>query len=59
MAANSAVHGWIWPNFDLTGDIIVVLVTCENEDNLIKNEGTRVFTAIYIDSSDTQGQVTP
>ena len=35
---------------------MVVLVTCKNED-LIKNEGARVFT-LYINFSDTQGQVT-
>ena len=32
-AANSAVHGWIQPNFKLIQDYIVVLVTCKNEEN--------------------------
>ena len=37
---------------------MVVLVTCKNEEDLIKNEGTRVFTTLYINFSDTQGQIT-
>ena len=36
---------------------IVVLLTCKNEDDPIKNEGARVFTTLYIDFSDAQGQV--
>ena len=36
----------------------VVLVTCKNEEDRIKNGGTRVFTALYIDFSDSQGQET-
>ena len=36
---------------------MVVLVTCKKED-LIKNEGARVFTIFYINFSDTQGQIT-
>ena len=39
-------------------DFTVVLITCENEENPIKNEGVRVLTALYIDFSDAQGQVT-
>ena len=35
---------------------MVVLVTCKNEEDPIKNEGARVFTTLYIDFSDTQGQ---
>ena len=35
-----------------------VLVTCKNEEDPIKNEGARVFTTLYIDFSDTQGQIT-
>ena len=30
---------------------IVVLVTCKNEEDQIKNEGAKVFTALYIDFS--------
>ena len=37
---------------------MVVLVTCKKEDDLIKNEGARVFTTLYIKFSDAQGQIT-
>ena len=47
------------PNFELIRDFIVGLVTCKNEEDPIKNEGARVFTTLYIDCSDAQGQVTP
>ena len=43
-AANSAVLGPIWPNFELVRDVMYVLVTCKYEEDPIKNEGTRVFT---------------
>ena len=43
-AANSIVLGPIWPNFELVRDVINVLVTCKYEEDLIKNEGARVFT---------------
>ena len=35
---------------------MVVLVTCKNEEDSIKNEGTRVLTRLYmyVDFSDTQ-----
>ena len=36
---------------------MVVLVTCKNKEDPIKNEGARVFT-LYIDFSDAQGQIT-
>ena len=35
------------------------LVTCKNEEDLIKNEGTRVFTKLYINFLDAQGQIIP
>ena len=35
----------------LIRDFIVVLVTCKNEEDLIKNEGPRVLTTLYIDFS--------
>ena len=38
---------------------MVVLVTCKNEEDPIKNEGARLFTASYINFSDFQGQITP
>ena len=37
---------------------MVVLVTCKNEEDLVKNEGARVFTTSYINFSDAQGQIT-
>ena len=37
---------------------MVVLVTCKNEEDPIKNEGTRVVTTLFIDFSDAQGQLT-
>ena len=43
-AANSAVLGPIWPNFELVRDVMDVLVTCKYEEDPIKNEGTRVDT---------------
>ena len=36
---------------------MVVLLTFRNED-LIKNRGPRVFTTLYINFSDAQGQIT-
>ena len=38
---------------------MVVLVTCKNEEDPIKNEGTRVVTTLFIDFSDSQGQLAP
>ena len=35
-----------------------VLVTCKYEEDPIKNEGARVDTTLYINSSDAQGQIT-
>ena len=57
-AANSTVLGPIWPNFELVQDVMVVLVTCQYEEDPIKNRGARVFTTLYINFSDTQGQIT-
>ena len=59
MAANSAVHGPVRLNLELKPDLKVVLVTCRNEEDPIKNDGARVFTTFYIDFSDAQGQLTP
>ena len=41
-AANSP--SWIWSNFYLIEDFKVVLITRTNEEDPIKNEGTRVAT---------------
>ena len=57
-AANSAVLGPIWPNFKLVRDVKVVLATYKNEEDLIKNEGARVLTTLYINFSDAQGHIT-
>ena len=57
-AANSAVLGPIWPNFELVRDVMNVLVTCQYEEEPIKNRGARVFTTLYINFSDAQGQIT-
>ena len=37
---------------------MVVLVTCKNEEEPIKNVGARVFTTLNINFSDAQGQMT-
>ena len=58
-AANSAVLGLIWPNFELRRDILVVLVICKYEEDPIKNEGARVLTRLYVVFSDAQRQLTP
>ena len=57
-AANSAVVGPMWPNFELVRDVMDALVTCQYEEDPIKNRGARVFTTLYINFSDAQGQIT-
>ena len=37
---------------------MVVLLTCKNKEDPIKNEGAKVFTLLHIDSSAAQGQIT-
>ena len=37
---------------------MVVLHTRKNDEDLIKNRGARVFTTLYINFSDVQGQIT-
>ena len=37
---------------------MVVLLTCKNKEDPIKNKGARVFTTLYIEFSDFQGQIT-
>ena len=39
--------------------LMVVLITFKNEKDPIKNEDTRAVTALYIDCSYSQGQLTP
>ena len=36
---------------------MVVLLTCKNEEDQIKNRGARVFTTLYINFLDAQGQI--
>ena len=43
-ATNSEVSGGILPKFEFIQAFIVVPVTCKNEEDPIKNEGTRVLT---------------
>ena len=57
--ANSKVKGLIWPNFKPIRDFIVVLVTCKNEEDPIKNKGARVVTTVSINFKDAEGQLTP
>ena len=38
---------------------MVVLHTCKNEDDPIKNEDARVLTRLYVVLSEAQGQLTP
>ena len=37
---------------------MVAIVICKKEEDLIKNEGARVFTTLYVNFSDAQGQIT-
>ena len=47
-AANSAVHGPIWSNFELGRDYIVVLLTCKNEEDPIEAlECSKHYTSIF------------
>ena len=57
-ASNSAVLGPIWPNFELVLDVMDVLVIYQYDEDPIKIRGARVFTTIYINFSDVQGQIT-
>ena len=36
-----------------------LLVACKNEEDLIKNEGARRATTLFVDFSHAQGQLTP
>ena len=38
---------------------MIVLLTCKNEEDPMKNEGAREPTRLYINFSDAQGQLTP
>ena len=63
-ATNSEDSGGILTKFEHIQAFIVVLVTCKNEDDPIKNEGARLLTRFSNDKSmgifsDAQGQLTP
>ena len=58
-AANSIVQCRIWLKFELIQNVIVILVTSENEEEPIKIEGARVATIQNIDFSNTKGKLTP
>ena len=48
----------ILPNFKSIRDFMGVLVAYKNEEDPIKNKDARVVTTLFIDFSDTQGQLT-
>ena len=45
-AANAVGSGKIMPKFKFVQAFMVVLVTCKNEKDPIKNEGSRVLTRL-------------
>ena len=46
------------PKFELIQAFMLVIDTCKNEEDPIKNEGARAFTTLYVNFSDAQGQIT-
>ena len=63
-APNSAVHGQTSWNSELNRDLMAVLVTWKNEEDLIKNNKVNVWTPFsHYKSmgifSNAQGQITP
>ena len=59
MGIFSDAKGQLTPQSNVRSDFMVILVTCKNEEDPIKNEGARVATMLYVDFSDVQGQITP
>ena len=45
--------------FELIRDVVVILVTCKNDEDPLKNKDARVVTTQNMDFSNTQGQITP
>ena len=43
-AANSIVGCKMWPKFNVIQAFMVVLVTCKNDEDQFKHDGTRVVT---------------
>ena len=58
MAGNSKVPNRILTNFEPIPDFMGVPVACKNEEDSSKNKGANVVTTLFIDFSDTQGQLT-
>ena len=48
----------ICSHFELFRDVMDVLITCKYKEDPIKNRGARVFTTLYVNFSDAQGQIT-
>ena len=46
-AANSVVHGRIWPNFKLIQALMYVIITCKYEKDHIKNNREKVAKPFY------------
>ena len=46
-AANSVVHGRIWPNFKLIQALMYVIITCKYEKDPIKNNREKVATLFF------------
>ena len=46
-AANSVVHGWIWPNFKLLPALMLVIVTCKFGKERMKNSREKVETPFF------------
>ena len=57
-AASSIVSDGIGPKFKLIHTFMYVLVAYKDKENQIKNEGARVFTALYSYILYAQGQLT-
>ena len=58
MTGNSVVSGRTQLKFELIQAFMHCIVSYKNEDDQIHKEGARVFTTLYIDFSDVQGQLT-
>ena len=62
-AVNSVVNGPIRLNFKLSPDFMVVLFTCKNKEDPLKNEGTCVATRLFrcsrADNSIVNGGIWP
>ena len=57
-ATNFVVSDGIFPKFKLIHTFMNVLVTDKDEENQMKNEGSRVVTTLYSYILDAKGQLT-